>query len=159
VFGCNDVLNRFDSISRTLYARTRNSTALALCSVPHYDNHFYPGVSRRTTGFSGAALSNLMNEAAIFAARQNRTTISAENVADALDRILMGPEKKGGGGVSRRIRELVAYHEAGHALVGKPTLHPTFYRPTLLFMSTDRPSCSCLQTDLLVHVTMWVMPW
>ena len=67
-----------------------------------------------------------MNEAAIFAARQNRTTISAENVADALDRVLMGPEKKGGGGASRRIRELVAYHEAGHALVGKPTLHPTF---------------------------------
>lgn len=52
-------------------------------------------VSRRTPGFTGADLQNLMNEAAILAARRGLTEISKEEIADALERIIAGPEKKG----------------------------------------------------------------
>jgi len=74
-------------------------------------------VSRRTPGFSGASLANLMNEAAIFAARKNKTTIGNDEISDALDRISLGPEKKNAVQSVQR-KELVAYHEAGHAVVG-----------------------------------------
>lgn len=74
-------------------------------------------VARRTPGFSGADLQNLMNEAAIVAARRNLTEISKEEIADALERIVAGPEKSSSM-MSDYKRKLVAYHEAGHALVG-----------------------------------------
>jgi len=74
-------------------------------------------IARRTPGFSGADLENLMNEAAIMAARRDLKEISKEEVADALERIIAGPEKKGAV-MSEPKRKLVAYHEAGHALVG-----------------------------------------
>jgi cell division protease FtsH len=74
-------------------------------------------ISRRTPGFTGADLSNLLNEAAILAARRNLTEISMDEVNDAIDRILAGPEKKDRV-MSEKRKELVAYHEAGHALVG-----------------------------------------
>jgi cell division protease FtsH len=74
-------------------------------------------ISRRTPGFTGADLQNLMNEAAILAARRNLKEISKEEIADALERIIAGPEKKGAV-MSDKKRKLVAYHEAGHALVG-----------------------------------------
>jgi len=74
-------------------------------------------VARRTPGFSGASLANLMNEAAIFAARKNKTTIGNDEISDALDRISLGPEKKNAVQSVQR-KELVAYHEAGHAVVG-----------------------------------------
>jgi len=74
-------------------------------------------IARRTPGFSGADLENLMNEAAIMAARRDLKEISKEEVADALERIIAGPEKKGAV-MSEQKRKLVAYHEAGHALVG-----------------------------------------
>jgi len=74
-------------------------------------------IARRTPGFSGASLANLMNEAAIFAARKNKTMIGNEQVSDALDRVTLGPEKKNPETTLQK-RELVAYHEAGHAVVG-----------------------------------------
>ncbi|QQE66924.1 cell division protein FtsH [Leptolyngbya sp. BL0902] len=74
-------------------------------------------IARRTPGFTGADLSNLLNEAAILAARRNLTEISMDEVNDAIDRVLAGPEKKDRV-MSERRKELVAYHEAGHALVG-----------------------------------------
>ncbi|KAG2494499.1 hypothetical protein HYH03_007268 [Edaphochlamys debaryana] len=74
-------------------------------------------IARRTPGFTGADLQNLMNEAAILAARRNLKEISKEEIADALERIIAGPEKKGAV-MSEKKRRLVAYHEAGHALVG-----------------------------------------
>lgn len=74
-------------------------------------------VARRTPGFTGADLQNLMNEAAILAARRQLTEISKEEIADALERIVAGAEKKGAV-VSDAKRRLVAYHEAGHAIVG-----------------------------------------
>ena len=74
-------------------------------------------VARRTPGFTGADLQNLMNEAAIVAARRNLTEISKDEIADALERIIAGAEKKGAV-VNEAKKKLVAYHEAGHALVG-----------------------------------------
>ncbi|MEM8641937.1 MAG: ATP-dependent zinc metalloprotease FtsH3 [Cyanobacteria bacterium P01_G01_bin.54] len=74
-------------------------------------------IARRTPGFTGADLSNLLNEAAILAARRNLTEISMDEVNDAIDRVLAGPEKKDRV-MSDKRKVLVAYHEAGHALVG-----------------------------------------
>ncbi|KAG9138407.1 hypothetical protein Leryth_021063 [Lithospermum erythrorhizon] len=74
-------------------------------------------VARRTPGFTGADLQNLMNEAAILAARRDLKEISKDEINDALERIIAGPEKKNAV-VSEDKKKLVAYHEAGHALVG-----------------------------------------
>ncbi len=74
-------------------------------------------LARRTPGFSGADLENVLNEAAILTVRQNKEVISVEQIDEAIDRVLMGPAKK-----SRtyddKTKKLVAYHEAGHAIVG-----------------------------------------
>ena len=74
-------------------------------------------IARRTPGFTGADLSNLLNEAAILAARRSLTEISMDEVNDAIDRVLAGREKKDRL-MSEKRKTLVAYHEAGHALVG-----------------------------------------
>jgi cell division protease FtsH len=74
-------------------------------------------VARRTPGFTGADLANLLNEAAILAARRSLTEISMDEVNDAIDRVMAGPEKKNRV-MSEKRKELVAYHEAGHALIG-----------------------------------------
>jgi len=83
-------------------------------------------VARRTPGFTGADLSNLVNEAAIRATRRDETVVTAGDLADALDRIVAGPQN-GGGLLSDEERELVAHHEAGHALaaavLGDSELH------------------------------------
>lgn len=73
-------------------------------------------IASRTTGFSGASLANLLNEAAIVAARRNKTDISIREVDYALDRITVGIEKPIT--MSQQKKELVAYHEAGHAIMG-----------------------------------------
>merc|ERR1711967_223548 len=73
-------------------------------------------IARRTPGFTGADLSNLLNEAAILAARRSLTEISMDEVNDAIDRVLAGPEKKNRV-MSEKRKTLVAFHEAGHALV------------------------------------------
>merc|ERR1712127_1009837 len=76
-------------------------------------------IARRTPGFSGAQLENLMNEAAITAARVGKSTVGWEQIDGAVDRIMVGLEKKGGTTtLSLKQNELVAYHEAGHAVVG-----------------------------------------
>merc|ERR1719182_84328 len=74
-------------------------------------------IARRTPGFSGAQLENLMNEAAISAARAAKSTIGWEQIDGAVDRLMVGLEKKGGNPVQKS-KEMVAYHEAGHAVVG-----------------------------------------
>ncbi|MBA0745704.1 hypothetical protein Gogos_008271 [Gossypium gossypioides] len=74
-------------------------------------------IARRTPGFTGADLQNLMNEAAILAAKRDLKEISKDEISDALERIIAGPEKKNAV-VSDEKKKLVAYHEAGHALVG-----------------------------------------
>jgi cell division protease FtsH len=79
-------------------------------------------LARQTPGFSGADLANLINEAAILAARANKKTIGMEELEEAIARVIAGPERK-----SRRIsdheKEVIAYHETGHALVMKALPH------------------------------------
>ncbi len=79
-------------------------------------------LARQTPGFSGADLENLVNEAAILAARRNKKTIGRRELYEAIDRVVAGPERK-----SRRINEreklMTAYHEAGHALVARMLPH------------------------------------
>lgn len=72
-------------------------------------------LARGTTGFSGADLANLVNEAALTAARRNRKEITADDFEEALDKILLGTTRTGL--MNPKEREVVAYHEAGHALV------------------------------------------
>ncbi len=75
-------------------------------------------VARKTPGFSGADLENLLNEAAILTAKNNRHKINADDLDESVEKVGLGPEKK-----SRRLTEeekkITAYHEVGHALVGK----------------------------------------
>lgn len=73
-------------------------------------------VAKRTTGFSGADLMNVLNEAAIFAARYERKKIAMSDCLDAIDKVLLGPQKKNSR-MSDKEKEITAYHEAGHALV------------------------------------------
>ncbi|KAL3922216.1 MAG: hypothetical protein SGPRY_004640, partial [Prymnesium sp.] len=74
-------------------------------------------IAKRTTGFSGASLANLMNEAAIVAARNNKTAITYQEVDYAIDRVTVGMAKTTGTEFPAR-QKLVAYHEAGHAVMG-----------------------------------------
>ena len=73
-------------------------------------------VAARTPGFSGADLENILNEGAILAARHNRRTISQLDLFDAIEKVLLGPERKGRI-IADQEKKLTAYHEAGHALV------------------------------------------
>ena len=103
-------------------------------------------IAKNTSGFAGADLENVLNEAALLTARRNKTEIGMQEIEDAMVKVTMGPEKK------TKVRnehekKLVAYHEAGHAVVSKflPTVDPvheisivprgmaggyTMYRPT-----------------------------
>jgi cell division protease FtsH len=73
-------------------------------------------VAQQTPGFSGADLANLINEAAILAARRGRKDIGPMEFAEAIDRVIAGPERKSRV-ISVKEKEIIAYHEAGHALV------------------------------------------
>ena len=75
-------------------------------------------IAKNTSGFSGADLENVLNEAALLAARNNETEITMKNVEDAMVKVTMGPEKKSRVR-SEKENKLVAYHEAGHAVVSK----------------------------------------
>lgn len=79
-------------------------------------------IARRTPGFSGADLANLVNEAALLAARQRKTVINMQEMEDASERVIAGPEKKSKV-VSPNEKKLTSYHEAGHAVAA-------FYSPT-----------------------------
>ncbi|ASS73808.1 cell division protein FtsH [Tumebacillus algifaecis] len=74
-------------------------------------------IAKRTPGFTGADLENVLNEAALLAARKNKKLIETEEVEEAIDRVIAGPEKKSRV-MSEHERKLVAFHEAGHAVVG-----------------------------------------
>ncbi|WP_373760871.1 ATP-dependent zinc metalloprotease FtsH [Streptococcus ferus] len=74
-------------------------------------------VAQQTPGFVGADLENVLNEAALVAARRNKTKIDASDIDEAEDRVIAGPSKKDKT-ISEKERQLVAYHEAGHTIVG-----------------------------------------
>ena len=73
-------------------------------------------IAERTPGFAGADLENLMNEAAILAARRNKLQIEQAELLESIDKVLLGPERKSHV-LSKKEKEITAYHEAGHALV------------------------------------------
>jgi cell division protease FtsH len=75
-------------------------------------------VARQTVGFSGADLANLLNEAAILAARRNKKAIDMSDMQEAVERVIAGPERKSRV-ISDKEKEIIAYHEAGHAVVMK----------------------------------------
>lgn len=76
----------------------------------------YRKIAVRTPGFSGADLANLMNEGAILAARENKTIIEQIHLYEAIEKVLLGPERKSRT-LSEQEKKITAYHEAGHALV------------------------------------------
>lgn len=120
-------------------------------------------LARRTPGFTGADLANLVNEAALLSARRNEKKISMKALEDSIERVIAGPEKK-----SRVIsdfeKKLVSYHEAGHALIGEylphtDPLHKVSIIPrgraggyTLLLPKEDRNYMT--KSQLLDQVTM-----
>jgi cell division protease FtsH len=75
-------------------------------------------IARRTPGFVGADLANLVNEAALLAARNGQKTVNMKNMEEAIDRILAGPQRKSRL-MSDKEKKIIAYHEAGHTLVAK----------------------------------------
>ncbi len=123
-------------------------------------------VARRTPGFTGADLANLLNEAAILAARRELTEVSNDEIGSAIERIMVGPEKKDTV-ISEKRKRLVAYHEAGHAVVGAvmPDYDPvqkisiiprgqagglTFFTPSEERMESGLYSRSYLQNQMAV---------
>jgi cell division protease FtsH len=90
------------------------------------------GLAKRTPGMSGADLANVINEAALLAARENRTTITAELLEESVDRVVGGPRRKSRI-ISEHEKKIVAYHEGGHTLAAwaMPDLDP-IYKVTIL---------------------------
>jgi len=82
-------------------------------------------LAKQTAGFSGADLANLLNEAAILAARRDKKVVEMQELEESIDRVIAGPERKSRK-ISPKEKEITAYHEAGHALVAKvlPNIEP-----------------------------------
>jgi cell division protease FtsH len=88
-------------------------------------------ISRGTPGFTGADLANLVNEAALLAARQNRKRVSMQDMEDAKDKVLMGPERRSMI-ISDSEKEVIAYHESGHAIIGIMTGSDPVHKVTII---------------------------
>jgi cell division protease FtsH len=100
--------------------------------VPLADDVKPSVIARGTPGFSGADLANLVNEAALFAARANRRTVTMDEFEKAKDKIMMGAERRSMV-MSEAERRLTAYHEAGHAIVGLSVPdHDPVYKVTII---------------------------
>ena len=119
-------------------------------------------LAKRTPGFSGADLENLLNEAALLAVRRNKEEITMSEIDEATDRVLMGPAK-----VSHKYseddRKLVAYHEAGHAVIGLKLKHASDVQKVTIIprgsaggynmmVPSEEKLCST-KTDLLEEIT------
>jgi len=119
-------------------------------------------LAKRTPGFSGADLENLLNEAALLAVRRNKKEITMSEIDEATDRVLMGPAKVSHK-YSENDRKLVAYHEAGHAVVGiklegasdvqKVTIIPRGTAGGYNMMVPSEEKLCSTKTDLLEQVT------
>ena len=119
-------------------------------------------ISKRTPGFSGADLENLLNEAALLAARENRKEIKIYDIDEAIDRVMMGPAKR-----SRKYsdeeKKSVSYHESGHAIIGvkldnaetvqKVTIVPRGQAGGYAMMTPDKESFLQTKTQLLDTIT------
>ncbi len=119
-------------------------------------------IARRTPGFSGADLENLLNEAALLAARENRKEIKIYDIDEAIDRVMMGPAKR-----SRKYNEQekksVSYHETGHVIIGvkldnaetvqKVTIVPRGQAGGYAMMTPDKETFFHTKTQLLDMIT------
>ena len=85
---------------------------------PFAPNVDFKVIAKNTAGFSGADLENMINEATILATRKNKKIVDMDDVEEATDKVMMGPEKKSKI-ISEKEKKLTAYHEAGHAVVSK----------------------------------------
>jgi cell division protease FtsH len=100
--------------------------------VPIDDDAEAAVIARGTPGFSGADLANLVNEAALFAARANKRLVSMQELEQAKDKIMMGAERRSAV-MSEEEKKLTAYHEAGHAIVGRLVPeHDPVYKVTII---------------------------
>ena len=121
-----------------------------------------PALAKRTPGYSGADLENLLNEAALLAVRRNKEAITMSEIDEASDRVLMGPAKSSKTR-SENDRKLVAYHESGHAVVGiklkgandvqKVTIIPRGSAGGYNMMSPSEEKMCSTKTDLLEQIT------
>ena len=120
------------------------------------------GLARRTPGFSGADLENVLNEAAILAVRDKKEVISMEHLDEAVDRVMMGPAKKSRK-YSEREKHLVAVHETGHAVIGllveeadmvqKVTIIPRGLAGGYNLMTPKDERMMATKSDLLAKIT------
>jgi cell division protease FtsH len=120
-------------------------------------------LARRTPGFSGADLENLLNEAALLAARRNKSIIEMSDCEEAIDRVVAGPERKSLV-MSQKEKENTAYHESGHAIVGgllpqadrvhKVTIIPRGMALGITWSLPDEDRHSRTKNELLAQITM-----
>jgi cell division protease FtsH len=120
-------------------------------------------LAKRTPGFSGADLENLLNEAALLAARRNKNTIEMLECDEAIDRVMVGPERKSLV-MSQREKENTAYHESGHALLGglldksdpihKVTIIPRGMALGLTWSLPEDDRHSRTREELIAQITM-----
>ncbi|MDD3241249.1 MAG: ATP-dependent zinc metalloprotease FtsH [Bacilli bacterium] len=118
-------------------------------------------LAKRTPGFSGADLENLLNEAALLAVRRNKDFITMSEIDEATDRVLMGPAKKSKK-YTEEERKLVSYHEAGHVVLGlklnnahdvqKVTIIPRSYAGGYAMMIPKEEKYTSTKTDLLEEI-------
>ena len=119
-------------------------------------------LAKRTPGFSGADLENLMNEAALLAVRGNKEQITMKEIDEATDRVLMGPAKKSKK-YTEAERRMVAFHEAGHAVIGlklsnasevqKVTIIPRGHAGGYNLMVPKEEKYTATKTELLEEIT------
>lgn len=119
-------------------------------------------IAKRTPGFSGADLENVLNESAILAVRENKTTITVEEIDEAIDRVMMGPAKKSRT-YSTEEKRRVAYHEAGHAVIGlhvndanivrKVTIIPRGMAGGYNMMTPKEEKMLSTKSDLMARIT------
>ena len=120
-------------------------------------------LAKRTPGFSGADLENLLNEAALLAARRNKSIIEMNDCDEAIDRVVAGPERKSLV-MSQKEKENTAYHESGHAIVGgllpnadpvhKVTIIPRGMALGITWSMPDEDRHSRTKNELLAQITM-----
>ncbi len=120
-------------------------------------------LAKRTPGFSGADLENLLNEAALLAARRNKSIIEMSDCEEAIDRVVAGPERKSLV-MSQKEKENTAYHESGHAIVGgllpmadpvhKVTIIPRGMALGITWSLPDEDRHSRTKNELLAQITM-----
>ncbi|MBV8244401.1 MAG: ATP-dependent zinc metalloprotease FtsH [Candidatus Eremiobacteraeota bacterium] len=120
-------------------------------------------LAKRTPGFSGADLENLLNEAALLAARQDKTVIEMEDCDEAIDRVMVGPERKSVV-MSQKEKEVAAYHESGHAIIGgmlphsdpihKVTIIPRGMALGITWSLPEDDRHSVTKEQLLAQITM-----